>query len=141
MAEVVCRSSHRHPRFETVPGYGRSVGKRPRPGTAREGAKGSAAADCRNMTMAEESRYEILQEVGRGGMGIVYKAMDRETSELVALKVLRPEVLDDKLMMERFKNELRTARKITHKNVCRIYELTHIEEGPCISMEYVEGET
>ena len=88
-----------------------------------------------------DNRYEILQEVGRGGMGIVYKAMDRETSELVALKVLRPEVLNDKLMMQRFKNELKTARKITHKNVCRIYELTHIPEGPCISMEYVEGET
>jgi len=74
-------------------------------------------------------------------MGIVYKAMDKETSELVALKVLRPEVINDKLMMERFKNELRIARKITHKNVCRIYELTQIREGPCISMEYVEGET
>ena len=91
--------------------------------------------------MADENRYEIIQELGRGGMGIVYKARDRETSELVALKVLRPEVLEDKLMMQRFKNELRIARKITHKNVCRIYEFTHIREGPCISMEYVEGET
>jgi serine/threonine protein kinase len=91
--------------------------------------------------MADENRYEILQELGRGGMGIVFKAMDRETSELVALKVLRPEVLEDKLMMERFKNELRIARKITHKNVCRIYEFTHIQQGPCIAMEYVEGET
>src|SRR5688572_19397623 len=91
--------------------------------------------------MTDDSRYEILQELGRGGMGIVYKAMDRETSECLALKVLRKEVLDDKLMMQRFKNELRIARKITHKNVCRIYEFTHIREGPCISMEYVEGET
>ena len=91
--------------------------------------------------MADENRYEILQEVGRGAMGVVYKAIDRETSECIALKVLRPEVLGDKLMVERFKNELRLARKITHKNVCRIHELTRIREGPCISMEYVEGET
>ena len=91
--------------------------------------------------MTDENRYDILGELGRGGMGIVYKAMDRETSECVALKVLRPEVLEDALVMERFKNELRIARKITHKNVCRIYEFTNIREGPCISMEYVEGET
>ena len=72
-------------------------------------------------------------------MGIVYKAMDRETSEFVAIKVLRPEVVDDQFVMQRFKNELRIARKITHKNVCRIYEFSHFREGPCISMEYVEG--
>ncbi|HET9217821.1 MAG TPA: serine/threonine-protein kinase [Terriglobia bacterium] len=89
----------------------------------------------------DDNRYDILQELGRGGMGIVYKAMDRETSEFVALKVLRREVADDKFMMQRFKNELRIARKITHKNVCRIYEFTHVKDGPCISMEYVEGET
>lgn len=88
-----------------------------------------------------DDRYDILEELGRGGMGIVYKAMDRETSECVALKVLRPEVLEDALVMQRFKNELRIARKITHKNVCRIYEFTNIRQGPCISMEYVEGET
>jgi serine/threonine protein kinase len=74
-------------------------------------------------------------------MGIVYKAMDRETGECVALKVLKPEVIGDALLMERFKNELRIARKITHRNVCRIYEFTHIDKGPCISMEYVDGET
>lgn len=91
--------------------------------------------------MTDDTRYDILQELGRGGMGIVYKAMDRETSELVALKVLRREVVDDKFMMQRFKNELRIARKITHKNVCRIYEFTHVNDGPCISMEFVEGET
>src|SRR5262245_53212769 len=91
--------------------------------------------------MSDENRYDILQEVGRGATGIVYKAIDRETTECVALKVLKREVLDDNFMMERFKNELRIARRITHKNVCRIYEFTHIHEGPCISMEYVDGET
>jgi len=66
--------------------------------------------------MTEETRYDLLQELGRGGMGIVYKAMDRETSEFVAIKVLRPEVVDDQFVMQRFKNELRIARKITHKS-------------------------
>jgi tRNA A-37 threonylcarbamoyl transferase component Bud32 len=90
--------------------------------------------------VTDENRYDIIQELGRGAMGIVYKAMDRETSECIAIKVLKPEVLDDKLMMERFKNELRIARKITHKNVCRIHEFTHVPQGPCITMEYVDGE-
>lgn len=74
-------------------------------------------------------------------MGIVYKAIDRETSERVALKVLKPEALGDEMMMERFKNELRLARRITHKNVCRIYDFTRLGESPCISMEFVEGDT
>jgi tRNA A-37 threonylcarbamoyl transferase component Bud32 len=90
---------------------------------------------------SDDNRYDILQEVGRGAMGIVYKAMDRETSECVALKVLKPEVVEDRSVLQRFKNELRTARKITHKNVCRIYEFTHVSRGPCISMEFVDGET
>jgi serine/threonine protein kinase len=91
--------------------------------------------------MSHDNRYDILEEVGRGAMGIVYKATDRETSERIALKVLKPEVLNDEMIMQRFKNELRIARKITHKNVCRIYEFSRIPQGPCISMEFVEGET
>src|SRR6185295_9481348 len=91
--------------------------------------------------MSSENRYDILEEVGRGAMGIVYKAIDRETSECIALKVLKPEVVGDEIIMQRFKNELLIAHKITHKNVCRIYEFNRIREGPCISMEYVQGET
>src|SRR5688572_32094430 len=93
------------------------------------------------MTMPSDERYDILEEAGRGSMGVVYKAIDRETSECVALKVLKPEVLDDEIVMQRFKNELRIARKITHKNVCRIFEFTRLRQGPCISMEFVDGET
>jgi len=57
-------------------------------------------------------RYEILLELGRGGMGIVYKARDRETGELVALKVLRADIASDSQILERFKNELRLAHKL-----------------------------
>ena len=86
-------------------------------------------------------RYEVLGEAGRGGMGVVYKARDRQTNEIVALKVLKGDVVDDDLLAQRFKNELRLARKVTHKNVCRIYEINFADETPYISMEFVEGDT
>ncbi|HXZ28965.1 MAG TPA: serine/threonine-protein kinase [Terriglobales bacterium] len=86
-------------------------------------------------------RYEVLGELGRGGMGIVYRARDRETGDLVALKVLKPEIAAFPAVLERFKNELLLARKITHKNVCRTYELLRFGEVVVIAMEYVEGES
>ncbi len=87
------------------------------------------------------ARYQILGEVGRGGMGIVYKAQERETGDVVALKVLKPEIAADADIMERFKNEVRLARRITHKNVCRIYEFSRTDGTAYISMEFVEGES
>jgi predicted Zn-dependent peptidase len=85
-------------------------------------------------------RYEILAELGRGGMGIVYKARDRETGELVALKVLRPEIASDAQILERFKNELRLAHKITHRHVARLNEFHRAGDTVYLSMEFVEGE-
>src|SRR4051812_23936750 len=67
-------------------------------------------------------RYEMLGELGRGGMGIVYKARDRETGEVVAIKILKPEIASDTQILERFKSELRLAHQITHRNVARLYE-------------------
>jgi hypothetical protein len=90
---------------------------------------------------ALRQRYDILGEVGRGGMGIVYRARDRETGDVVALKVLRPEIAADTAVIERFKSELLLARKITHKNVCRTYELLRFGDTVAIAMEYVEGES
>src|SRR6202167_1108504 len=86
-------------------------------------------------------RYEILGEAGHGSMGNVYKARDRETGETVALKLLKPEIASDQAMMDRFKNELLFARKITHKNVCRVYEFNRIGGIGYTSMEFVEGES
>jgi serine/threonine protein kinase len=86
-------------------------------------------------------RYEILGEIGRGGMAIVFKARDRETSEVVALKLLKPDIADDQDALQRFKQELRLARKVTHKNVCRIYELNPVDGFAYISMEFVDGES
>ncbi|MBZ5503135.1 MAG: protein kinase [Acidobacteriia bacterium] len=86
-------------------------------------------------------RYDILAEAGSGSMGNVYKARDRETGETVALKLLKPEIASDQAMMERFKNELLFARKITHKNVCRVYEFNRLNGIAYTSMEFVEGES
>ena len=88
------------------------------------------------------SRYEILETVGKGGMGVVYRARDRQLDDIVALKTLRPEVLaNDPGLLERFKQELKVARRITHKNVLRTYDFGDEAGTPYISMEYVEGVT
>jgi zinc protease len=74
-------------------------------------------------------------------MGVVHKARDRETGELVAIKVLKPEIAVDPQSAERFVNEVRLSRRITHKNVCRVYEFTRTGSTAYLSMEYVEGES
>jgi hypothetical protein len=84
-------------------------------------------------------RYDDLHELGRGGMGIVYRARDRHSGGTVALKVLRAEVMADTQAVERFKDELLLARRITHKNVCRVYEINQFGSIAAISMEYVPG--
>lgn len=86
-------------------------------------------------------RHELLNELGAGGMGRVYRARDRETNEVLALKVLLPASAADPAMTERFKNELRLARRITHKSVCRIYDFNRTDALAYITMEYVDGET
>ncbi len=92
----------------------------------------------RGATFAD--RYEIIEELGRGGMGTVYRVMDKKINEEVALKLLKPEVAADVKTIERFKNELKLARKITHKNVCRMHDLNEENGTPFITMEYVAGE-
>jgi Protein kinase domain len=85
------------------------------------------------------ARYEIHAEIGRGGMGVVYKALDRQTGDLVAIKVLHPSTASDPHLVERFKNELLLARRITHRNVCRVYDLNDFAGVTVISMELVAG--
>jgi serine/threonine protein kinase len=85
-------------------------------------------------------RYEIIEELGRGGMGRVYKVYDTEIKEDVALKLLKSEIASDEKTIERFRNELKIARRVTHKHVCRMYDIGKEEERYFITMEYVEGE-
>jgi eukaryotic-like serine/threonine-protein kinase len=84
-------------------------------------------------------RYEILEVLGQGGMGAVYKARDRELSRMVALKVIRPDLARNFAIVERFKQELRLSHHVTHKNVIRIYDLGEGEGVKFITMEYIEG--
>jgi serine/threonine-protein kinase len=85
-------------------------------------------------------RYQIIEELGKGGMGSVYKVLDKELGEKVALKLLKPEIASDDQVIERFRNELKFARKITHKYVCRMFHLGKYKDTPFITMEYVSGE-
>ena len=85
-------------------------------------------------------RYQVIEELGKGGMGNVYKVVDKKINEEVALKLINPVVSDDENTIERFRNELKFARKISHKNVCRMYHLSKEEETPYITMEYVSRE-
>ena len=86
------------------------------------------------------SRYQIVRELGQGGMGTVYQARDLELDRVVAMKVIRPEFANDPSVSQRFKQELVLARQITHRNVIRIYDLGDAEGLKFITMEYVEGE-
>jgi len=85
------------------------------------------------------NRYEILQLLGEGGMGAVYKARDRELDRPVALKLIRPELASSPAMLARFKQELLLSRQVTHKNVIRIYDLGDADGVKFITMEFVEG--
>ena len=85
-------------------------------------------------------RYEILKLLGQGGMGAVYKARDRELDRMVALKVIRPELAGHASILQRFKQELLLARKITHRNIIRIFDLGVADGLRFITMEYVEGQ-
>ena len=86
-------------------------------------------------------RYEVLSPLGRGGMGRVYKAFDRVMEEPVALKVLRSEFMRDPEMSRRFVSEIKLARRIGHRNVCRIHEYGEDGEIRYIVMELIEGVT
>ena len=85
-------------------------------------------------------RFEVIEELGKGGMGVVYRVFDKKVEEEVALKLLNPEVSADKTTIERFRSELKLARKISHKNVCRMYDLNEEGNTQYITMEYVPGE-
>ncbi len=85
-------------------------------------------------------RYQVIEELGRGGMGSVYRVFDKKLKEEVALKLIKPEIASDRDTIERFGNELRLARRIGHRNVGRMYELMEAGDAHFITMEYVPGE-
>src|SRR5207245_10802017 len=88
-------------------------------------------------TLLALGRYEILEILGQGAMGAVYKAKDRELDRLVAIKVIQPELANSRVMLKRFKQELILARQITHKNVVRIFDIGETAGMHFITKEYI----
>jgi serine/threonine protein kinase/predicted Zn-dependent protease len=86
------------------------------------------------------NRYQIIEELGKGGMGKVYKVHDTKIKEKIALKLIKPEIAKDKKTIERFSNELKFARKIRHKNICQMFDLGEDRGSHFITMEFVEGQ-
>jgi serine/threonine protein kinase len=86
------------------------------------------------------TRYQVIEELGKGGMGRVYKVFDTKIKEKIALKLIKPEIASDKETIERFSNELKLARKIRHKNICGMFDIGEAEGAHFITMEYIGGE-
>lgn len=86
-------------------------------------------------------RYTLLGLLGSGGMGTVYRARDEELDEVIALKMLLPEFVDEAGMLERFRREVKLARRVTHKNVARVFDIGEHGSSKFLTMEYIEGDT
>jgi serine/threonine protein kinase len=84
-------------------------------------------------------RYEIIEELGRGGIGAVYRVEDINTKEEIALKLIKTKIATEKKTIDRIRNTMTTALNITHRNVCRMFDLSESDGTHCIAMEYVSG--
>ena len=113
-------------------------------GLSGSSTSGTLPGGDANLTIGSSfaDRYKILETLGRGGMGVVFRAKDNQLDEVVALKTLRSDILSqDPTLLQRFKLEIKLARKITHRNVLRTHDFGEWMGTPYISMEYLEGVT
>ena len=112
-----------------------------RPTRAVEDSASVAAPDHLEEGAILDERYEIVDLLGTGGMGSVFKAEDLELYELVALKVLHGDAARDEEAIEQFRREVRLARRVTHRNVARTYDIGTSGGLPFLTMEYIEGDS
>jgi eukaryotic-like serine/threonine-protein kinase len=100
---------------------------------------GNATASYDSIAPRLAQRYELLGLLGTGGMGAVYRVRDTELGEIVALKMLRPELMNDDSALARFRDEVRLARRVTHRNVARTFDIGEHEGAKFLTMELVDG--
>ncbi len=121
-----------------MPDLGSDSTQRWTAGATHPGAPPGAEIELTGQVLA--GRYEVLALVGRGGMGSVYRVHDRELDEVVALKVLLPEYAALPGMIEHFRREVKLARRVTHRNVARTFELGEHAGLRFLTMEFIAGE-
>ncbi|MBV9264692.1 MAG: protein kinase, partial [Acidobacteriaceae bacterium] len=137
---VLCERCSSQVSGETIVFEERTIVDPPRFGAPRPVAATPAAGDTLAPGDVVCQRYQILEAIGRGGMGCVYKVIDRHLERVVALKTIRPDLASDPAIVRRFKQEILLARQITHKNVIRIFDFGVDVDLRFITMEYFEGE-
>ncbi len=135
LENLLCRlDAEMNQQLEKSLGSGRRISmENPQPGNSQ------TPTTLMHLISALENRYQVLQELGRGGMGIVYQAYDKQLKEQVALKIISPLFGNDPDAVERLKREVSSARRIAHPNVIRIFDIGESSGLHFVSMEYFAG--